>query len=143
MSLLAAFAFLTVMPLPGRWRLDERHLSRATPWFPVVGLALGAILAGADHLLAPYLAQPARDIVISDVLAVLGGRLFTSDFCEKHTGEDRSCSHAGDCSIRMLWSTVQHVVDRVLSRTTLEDLLESGHSVQTAGLVSLEPHPAP
>jgi adenosylcobinamide-GDP ribazoletransferase len=62
-----------VLPLPARWRLDERHLARATPWFPLVGLALGAVLAGADHLLAAYLAQPARDaLIVVGAIALTG-----------------------------------------------------------------------
>src|SRR3712207_4780745 len=45
MSLLAAFAFLTILPLPGRWRLDSQHLARSTRWFPLVGICLGMLLA--------------------------------------------------------------------------------------------------
>jgi len=44
-SLLAAFHFLTVLPLPGSHHLRDKDWGRATAWYPAVGLVLGAILA--------------------------------------------------------------------------------------------------
>jgi adenosylcobinamide-GDP ribazoletransferase len=42
-----AIRYLTILPLPGG--ADTRHgLGRAAAWFPVVGLALGLLLAGVD-----------------------------------------------------------------------------------------------
>jgi DNA-binding IscR family transcriptional regulator len=31
--------------------------------------------------------------------------------------------HAGDCSVRLLWRTVQNTLDGILEKTTLRDLL--------------------
>ncbi len=75
------------------------------------------------------LAKPAEQIVIGDVLAELGGRLFDPDFCKNHSGQDYACAHTGDCSIRSLWTLVQSAVDGVLRRTTLQDLLAQEASV--------------
>jgi adenosylcobinamide-GDP ribazoletransferase len=47
-ALLAAFRFLTTLPLPGGHRVGDLDWGRATAWYPAVGLALGAILAGID-----------------------------------------------------------------------------------------------
>ncbi|MGH9785633.1 MAG: RrF2 family transcriptional regulator [Terriglobia bacterium] len=71
------------------------------------------------------LSRPPEQIVVGEVLAVLGGRLFASEYCEQYPGSLASCTHTVDCSIRSLWSAVQSGVDRVLSRTTLRDLLGS------------------
>jgi len=50
-SLILAMRFLTVVPVPGR-EVDPREaLGRAAWWFPIVGLALGIVLAGADRAL--------------------------------------------------------------------------------------------
>src|SRR5262245_59900164 len=50
-SLILALRFLTVVPVPGR-EVDPREaLGRAAWWFPIVGLALGIVLAGADRAL--------------------------------------------------------------------------------------------
>ncbi len=89
-------------------------------------LRTGGYLKSARGQVGGYtLARPADQIPVSDVLALLGGRLFGADFCERHGGAEHSCTHTGGCSIRSLWSTIQTVVDRVLSHTTLKDLLES------------------
>jgi Rrf2 family protein len=71
------------------------------------------------------LSRPPEQIVVGEVLAGLGGRLFASEYCEQYPGSLASCTHTVDCSIRSLWSAVQSSVDRVLSRTTLRDLLGS------------------
>jgi len=69
------------------------------------------------------LAQPPEDITVSQALTVLGGRFFEGEFCERFSGNERICTHSVDCSIRSLWRAVQRVVDRVLSQTTLKDLV--------------------
>jgi len=72
------------------------------------------------------LARPAAQIVIGDVIGVLGGRLFESkNFCHEHSGQTTICTRSVDCSVRSLWHAVQSVVDEVLSKTTLQDLLRT------------------
>ena len=71
------------------------------------------------------LARPAENILIGDVIDALGGRLFQSDFCDSHSGQVAICTRSVDCSVRSLWRAVQVAVDRVLSRTTLRDLLQN------------------
>jgi Rrf2 family protein len=71
------------------------------------------------------LARPAREIVIGEVIDVLGGRLFESGFCNDHAGQVAICTRSVDCSVRSLWRAVQVAVDQVLSRTTLRDLMQN------------------
>lgn len=71
------------------------------------------------------LARPADKIIVGDVLAELGGRLFEGSFCESHSGRADVCRHSTDCSIRSLWNSVQTALDQVLGKTTLKDLLHS------------------
>jgi len=69
------------------------------------------------------LARPANKITVSETLGVLGSPLFEGEFCDKHSGNEDTCTHSIDCSIRSVWRGVQQVVDKVLSRTTIQDLL--------------------
>ncbi|MCE1188792.1 MAG: Rrf2 family transcriptional regulator [Ignavibacteria bacterium] len=69
------------------------------------------------------LTKPAEDIIIGDVLAQLGGKLFETSFCSDFTGKVTICTHTIDCSIKSLWNSVQHAVDGVLQKTTLKDLI--------------------
>ncbi len=71
------------------------------------------------------LARPAEEIVIGDVVTLLGGKLFETDFCDSHSGQVAICTRSVDCSVRSLWRAVQVSIDRVLSKATLRDLLQS------------------
>lgn len=77
------------------------------------------------------LARPAREINVGDVLALLGGRLFESEFCDHHAGVAQVCTHSVDCSVRSLWHALQCVVDHVLNKTTLQELLTSEQEMTT------------
>jgi Rrf2 family protein len=71
------------------------------------------------------LARPAGEIIIGDVVNLLGGKLFESDFCDSHSGQVAICTRSVDCSVRSLWRAVQVAVDQVLSKATLRDLLQN------------------
>lgn len=71
------------------------------------------------------LSRPANKIIVAEALAVLGGRLFEPAFCSDHAGSVNVCTNTVDCSIRSLWRAVQIVVDQVLSRTTLKELVSN------------------
>ena len=82
---LIAFQFLTIVPLPFNVRCEEEDLGRSMSFFPLVGLALGALLAGADFLLAPLLPRGVADLVLVALLSVVTGGLHLdglSDVCD-------------------------------------------------------------
>lgn len=70
------------------------------------------------------LAKKPNQIVIRDLLNALGGPIFDEDFCERYTGVLPQCAHETDCLIRPLWGNIQHVINEVVGKYTLEDLLE-------------------
>jgi Rrf2 family iron-sulfur cluster assembly transcriptional regulator len=86
-------------------------------------LRLGGFVTAARGTGGYSLARPANQIVLSEVMVLLGGRLFEGDFCATHSGQMTSCVRLADCSARVLWRAVQAAVDDVLKRTTLQDLL--------------------
>lgn len=71
------------------------------------------------------LTRPVDEILVGDLLGLLGGRLFEPDFCERHSGLSATCVNSTDCSIRPVWQSVQLVIDQVLNRITLGDLLRN------------------
>jgi len=74
------------------------------------------------------LTRPLDSISVAEAMAVLGGRLYEAEFCAQHVGSEDVCAHTIDCSIRSLWRSLQQVVDQVLGKTMLTELLpkESG-----------------
>ncbi|MGE5498178.1 MAG: RrF2 family transcriptional regulator [Syntrophothermus sp.] len=96
-------------------------------------LRLGGFLESERGQVGGYtLAKPPQQIIISDVLSCLGGRLFEEvEFCGTHAGADVGiCTHTIDCSVRSLWRVVQNQVDNVLKKTTLHDLLGSEQDLE-------------
>ncbi len=77
------------------------------------------------------LARTPDCINVGEVLAWLGGRLFEPSFCAIHSGMAKLCTHTVDCSIRSLWQSVQLVVDQVLGKVMLSDLLGGERQVSS------------
>jgi Rrf2 family protein len=93
-------------------------------------LRLGGLLASSRGQIGGYtLSRPADEILVTDVLKVLGGRLYDSEFCETHKGIVDTCTHTIDCSIRSLWQTIQSTVDDVLKNMSLKDLITSEETI--------------
>ncbi len=72
--LLAAWRFLTIVPVPGNSGTAEDDLARSVFWFPVVGLLLGAVAAGLAYglgLVVPPLVVAAITVVV--LLSFSGG----------------------------------------------------------------------
>ena len=70
------------------------------------------------------LARPAKETCVAAVLTALGGKLYRSvETCDRFSGDLRFCVHSNTCSIRSLWSGLQLLLDYVLSRTTLHNLV--------------------
>ena len=76
------------------------------------------------------LARNPNEILVGDVLTALGGKLYESGFCDLHAGVNNICTNSIDCSIRSLWKTVQTMLDGLLSKITLQDLLGNEQQVE-------------
>jgi Rrf2 family protein len=72
-----------------------------------------------------------EQIPVSEALIVLGGQFFGPRFCDRHSGLQSTCSHLTDCSMRALWTGIQFVLQEVLGKTTLEDLLRDESEMET------------
>ncbi len=87
-GLLLAVQFLTVLPvrLPRRVMADAGHgapgMSAALPWFPVVGVAIGGLLALLDWALTPIFSVPVRSVVVLVVSALGTGMLHLDGFVD-------------------------------------------------------------
>jgi Rrf2 family protein len=95
-------------------------------------MRLGGLLDSSRGQVGGYsLSRPADKIYISEVLNVLGGRLYDQEFCNQHTGASQICTNSIDCSIRSLWQTVQDAVDGVTKQLTLKDLISVPETLVT------------
>ena len=75
------------------------------------------------------LSRPLEDISVAEVLDALGSKVYDPQLCDRFRGDRPFCVHTNDCSIRSLWSGVQLVIDAVLSKTTLKELVANERTV--------------
>lgn len=68
-------------------------------------------------------------ITLREILYVLGGKLFDYDVCTNFAGLTEICTNSTNCSVRSVWKNVQNIIDLVLEKLTLKDLLGPEKSV--------------
>jgi Rrf2 family protein len=69
------------------------------------------------------LTREPKEIIIGDVMNILGGKFFESTYCESHSPDLSICNHTPDCSIRSFWKIIQNSIDSVMNNLTLNDLM--------------------
>jgi len=70
---LAALQFLTTIPVKRSFSAEQ--IGRATGYFPLVGVIMGAILAGLDYLLALVLPSAVVSVLLVSAMVMLSGAL--------------------------------------------------------------------
>lgn len=87
-------------------------------------LRLGGFLESERGRTGGYtLTNNPDNIIIGDVMDVLGGKLFDTKYCEGHTSDIAICTHTPDCSIRSFWKIIQTSIDNVMNKLSLADLM--------------------
>src|SRR6185369_14876636 len=80
-----AMQFLTIIPFPFAVRCEKEDMGRSMALFPLAGMTIGALLAGADWLIAPWLSRPLEDALLITILAAVTGGLHLdglADVCD-------------------------------------------------------------
>jgi len=89
-------------------------------------LRIGGFVSSVRGQAGGYtLARAPQDITVGEVLELLGGNVFGGGFCQRHSGVQEDCAHQDDCAVRCLWSTMQHLLENLLRKTSLRDLMRS------------------
>jgi adenosylcobinamide-GDP ribazoletransferase len=83
---LAALQFLTILPLPRSLRPDEQALGGSIPFFPVVGLAIGAAVALLDRGLGLLFPVGVTSVVAVILLIAVSGGLHTDGLADTADG---------------------------------------------------------
>ncbi|MCC7498144.1 MAG: Rrf2 family transcriptional regulator [Bryobacterales bacterium] len=87
-------------------------------------LRLGGFVQSARGQAGGYtLTRPPAQVTVGSVMELLGGTFFGPHFCERHAGVERVCAHTDECAIRCLWAKINTMLQDVLGKTSLQDLL--------------------
>lgn len=102
----------------------------------------GFIKSTPGHKGGYLLSREPKEISIRLVLEALGGVLFDKRFCDSHGGVMRLCTNSVDCSARSLWQMIQHTVDQLLNKISLQELINPEDvSVKTLNFILDQPTP--
>ncbi len=116
----------TIAEIAGREGMTEAHAAKTLRALRTAGL-----VASTRGQAGGYgLARPAHQLMVREVLLLLGEPLFADGFCDRHAGIAARCRHASDCSIRAVWRKVQAAVDAALAGLTLQDLLGPDRTIR-------------
>ncbi len=85
-SLLTAFNFLTILPLPWREDAPLSLLGKAAGWFPLVGLAIGAALAGLNWGLSQIFPPGVTVALVMAVWLLVSGAIHFDGFLDSCDG---------------------------------------------------------
>jgi Rrf2 family protein len=91
----------------------------------------GFISSIRGHKGGYILAKPTDEIKISHVLRAMGGAIYDDTFCGQHSGAASLCTNSIDCSLRSLWTILQHNMDKLLDKVSLSDLMHSENKVSS------------
>ena len=77
------------------------------------------------------LADAPENVSLGRVMLALGEPLFDEpSYCDRHAGTETAvCVHRGECTLRALWSTLEHWMSHTLERVTLADLLRDAGQI--------------
>lgn len=68
------------------------------------------------------LIHPPDRIQLSTVLNCLGARLYSEGFCKHYSGGKKTCVHNSDCSLRVLWKTLDAKFQHFLGEVALQSI---------------------
>ena len=85
-AFVAAIQFLTISPAFIRRAFSPQELGRAVGFYPLVGLILGGILAGAYYILSQRFPTPVTVSLILTLWVILTGAIHLDGFLDTYDG---------------------------------------------------------
>jgi Rrf2 family protein len=125
---------LTIPEIAEREGLSPEYAAKLMRALRQADLVVSTRGAGGGYRLA----RPASEMTAWQVIQVLGGSLFPAGFCETHPGLRHDCVHTTGCSLRGLWSSVEHAIRGVLEKVTVAELARDGSTLHAIGSPPLE-----
>jgi len=112
---------LTIHEIASRESLSDAYVAKLMNQLRDAGL----VDSTRGRLGGYRMTKEPEQISVFHILNGLGGHIYEDEYCERFPGESDACVHVGDCSLRSLWGTLEGLVNSVLQRTTLADLMQS------------------
>lgn len=112
---------MTIHEIAARETLSDAYVAKLMNQLRDAGLVDSVRGRAGGYLLT----KEPDQITVFQILNGLGGHIYEEEYCERFPGDGDACVHVGDCSLRSLWGTLEGLVNGVLARTTLSDLMQT------------------
>lgn len=86
MGFIIALKFLTIFPIPLKRDITDKDLGESLPYYPLIGLILGAILLLLHYLLAFILPSPVIYVLLIIALVIMTGAHHIDGFIDTFDG---------------------------------------------------------
>ena len=83
---LAAIQFLTVIPFPNGFVGGEKELEKSVPFFPIIGLLIGIIIAAFDHIIGFVLPPLPVSVITAIAMTGISGGLHMDGLADTADG---------------------------------------------------------
>ena len=85
-SFFVAVRFLTILPLPASWSGGEKELARSVPYFPLVGVLIGVLVAALDYTLGHVFPLSVASVLTVIALTAISGGLHLDGLADTADG---------------------------------------------------------
>jgi Rrf2 family protein len=130
---------LTIAEIAEREGLTAAYVAKLLGVLHGAGLVTSIRGRGGGYRLSR---DPAT-VNLATIMEALDGRLYTNDFCGRHAGNEPTCVHDVNCTIRSLWRALDGAVQETLARTTLRDLCGTERTASARFTAATPAPPAP
>ncbi|MDY6970059.1 MAG: adenosylcobinamide-GDP ribazoletransferase [Spirochaetota bacterium] len=85
-GIITAVRFLTILPLPGKGKVDSKGFGQSMSYFPLVGLLIGFLLSLVHIVLAKYISSLLISVIIVGAWTRITGALHMEAFVDAADG---------------------------------------------------------
>lgn len=119
LSQAAPEAGLTVKEIAGREGLSPAYVEKLLRLLGKAGLIHSVRGVHGGYLLS----RTPQQISLGEVVRALGSVPTIAEICDRHPGNRTSCVHIDECCIRSAWVTLTGVIDNVMEKIHISDLV--------------------
>lgn len=75
------------------------------------------------------LAKNPEELKLGEIFSALGDPLYSSQHCDRYSGDQETCVHKSNCQVKTMWSVFDSFINGALNSMTLSDLANGNYNL--------------